>query len=143
MYRDIHRVADYATYATAVGSFKGGGTDTAAALINDVGNYDKVYLHVGYASSYPSYDSRGPTIEIQLTAPVDHPTSVYSGAPGAQVGRFTIDVAAIPTTPTNYIFDITDSALGRMGVNHWLTQSGAGTTARATYSVQVVGRGWA
>jgi len=142
MYRDIFNVAPYARYATAEGSFKEGGTDTAFSVVEDIGKYDKVYLHIGYASSFPSYDSRGPTIDVQIVAPVDHVAGSYSNAPSSQVGRYQVDVSAVPDTPANYIIDITGSALGRVSVNHWVTQSGGGVTAAATYSVQVVGRGW-
>ncbi len=138
MYRNEFEVAAYQEWSTA-GQVKGGGVDTAMGL-HKVGDHNQLYMFVAVQTAYPSYSDRGPDLNITIEIPSTKLN--VQGAPGVTATTLPVlDLGLTPSTSKAWVFDVTEFALGWMNVNHWLSVGG-GSTARATYAITLVGKGY-
>jgi hypothetical protein len=135
MYRNIFEVVPYGMRSTSSGLKVG-----TPGVVADAGEHNQVLLYIGKASAFPSYTNRGPSLNVIVWAPIAK-VLTYTNIPGAIATSFSVDFGSQPSTARSYTVDITNWALGRIAVQANL-QGDAGATARATYALTVVGKGY-
>jgi hypothetical protein len=137
MYRNEFDVVPYALRSTPSGTLVG-----TAGVIQEAGDHNELYLFVGRASAFPSYSDRGPTLNVRVELPAAKFKAWETNIPGVTATSFAIDFGAEPSTAKGYWVDILPWALGRIAVTADLAEGVGGATARATYAITVVGRGY-
>ena len=136
MYRNEFQVVPYAMRSTPGGILSG-----TPGVVQEAGHHNELYLFVGKASSFPSYSNRGPTLDVRVDLPAAKLEAWDTDIPGVTATSFAVDFAAEPSTAKGYWVDIGPWALGRIAVTANL-DAGASNTARATYAITLVGRGY-
>jgi hypothetical protein len=143
MYRNKFPVAEYAMRGTVAGA---NGLATVGAHFS-LGNYKECYLVAYVASSHPHYNSRMPKIGFSIQTSGDNPDKLIKDTKGRwalskPITASTLPLCTLSGYATNYYpFNISQYGYGNVKINHWLAQGVAGATARATYSIWVIGKG--
>lgn len=139
MYKNNFVVSPYGMRSTASGAPTGFKVGTPL-VIDGAGLHQTLYLRVDKASSFPKYSDRGPNLIVNIWSAMGQVDGY--GAPAILATSISIDFGLVPSTARPYTYDITQYALGRLTVRADLQAGANPATARATYAVVVVGKGY-
>ena len=137
MYRNEFLVVPWALRSTPSGVLAG-----TSGVVPNAGEHNELYLYVARGSAFPSYSDRGPDLDVRVEIPPFNMIGAQDVAPAMIATSFSIDFGSEPSTAKGYWVDITPWALGRIAVIANLSEGGGGATARATYAITVIGRGY-
>ena len=137
MYKNEYEIVSYGKRSTASGVKAG-----TPIAIDGLGNHNQLIMLIAKASSYPSYSNRGPHLNVNILCPVAK-VDGYVGLPGVVCTSFSLSWNIQPSTSKAHVIDLTPWALGRLAFQVNLEDTaGATTTARATYAVSLIGKGY-
>lgn len=137
MYKNEYLIVPYGMRSTPSGVKYG-----TPVSVDGLGEHNQLIMLIAKSSSFPRYSNRGPHLNVNILCPVAN-VDGYKGFPGAICTSFSLSWNIQPSTSKAHVIDITPWALGRLAFQVNLEDTaGATTTARATYAVTVIGKGY-
>lgn len=136
----VYPVASYAKRSTASGSIAEAVTTVTDSFSRRV---NSMYIKVGVTTAFPNYSDRGPDLNLNVYLYTDGVKSSSNfSAPNGIATTKAFNFGATPSTAKSYIWDISGYGYGDVAIGHSLASGVGGATARATYSVQFIAKGW-